>query len=109
MGLQSFPYDLQTQIPPGYIPINVPVQSYAPSISSHISQGSVHRLSNVFIPGYERSNRLELPNPASSSRQMIYLSPDLQGRISLKESINLKREEDIDRPLLLSLLPDQTL
>ena len=60
MGLQSFPYDLQTQIPPGYIPINVPVQSYAPSISSHISQGSVHRLSNVFIPGYERSNRLEL-------------------------------------------------
>ena len=40
---------------------------------------------------------------------MIYLSPDLQGRISLKESINLKREEDIDRPLLLSLLPDQTL
>ena len=40
---------------------------------------------------------------------MIYLSPDLQGRISQKESINLKREEDIDRPLLLSLLPDQTL
>ena len=40
---------------------------------------------------------------------MIYLSPDLQGRISLKESINLKREEDIDRPLLLTLLPDQTL
>ena len=76
MGLQSFPYDLQTQIPPGYIPINVPVQSYAPSISSHISQGSVHRLSNVFIPGYERSNRLELPNPASSSRQIIPLEPD---------------------------------
>ena len=70
MGLQSFAYDLQTQVPPGYIPINVPVQSYAPSISSHISQGSVHRLSNVFIPGYERSNRLELPNPASSSRQI---------------------------------------
>ena len=76
MGLQSFAYDLQTQIPPGYIPINVPVQSYAPSISSHISQGSVHRLSNVFIPGYERSNRLELPNPASSSRQIIPLEPD---------------------------------
>ena len=36
IGLQSFTYDLQTQIPPGYIPINVPVQSYAPSISSHI-------------------------------------------------------------------------
>ena len=76
MGLQSFAYDLQTQIPPGYIPINVPVKSYAPSISSHISQGSVHRLSNVFIPGYERSNRLELPNPASSSRQIIPLEPN---------------------------------
>ena len=109
----------------------MPVQSYAPSISSHISHGSVHRLSNVFIPGYERSDRLELPNTASSSRQIIPLepdfsqvsdlsvmieppnsndlSPDLQGRISQKESINLKREEDIDRPLLLSLLPDQTL
>ena len=76
MGLQLLAYDLQTQIPPGYIPINVPVQSYAPSISSHISQGSVHRLSNVFIPGYERSDRLELPNPASSSRQIIPLEPD---------------------------------
>ena len=76
IGLQSFAYDLQTQIPPGYIPINVPVQSYAPSISSHISHGSVHRLSNVLIPGYERSERLELPNPASSSRQIIPLEPD---------------------------------
>ena len=76
IGLQSFAYDLQTQIPPGYIPINMPVQSYAPSISSHISHGSVHRLSNVFIPGYERSDRLELPNPASSSRQIIPLKPD---------------------------------
>ena len=54
----------------------MPVQSYAPSISSHISHGSVHRLSNVFIPGYERSDRLELPNPASSSRQIIPLEPD---------------------------------
>ena len=76
IGLPSFAYDLQTQIPPGYIPINVPVQSYAPSISSHISHGSVHRLSNVLIPGYERSERLELPNPASSSRQIIPLEPD---------------------------------
>ena len=76
IGLQSFAYDLQTQIPPGYIPINVPVQSYSPSISSHISHGSVHRLSNVLIPGYERSERLELPNPASSSRQIIPLEPD---------------------------------
>ena len=76
IGLQLFAYDLQTQIPPGYIPINVPVQSYAPSISSHISHGSVHRLSNVLIPGYERSERLELPNPASSSRQIIPLEPD---------------------------------
>ena len=110
----------------------MPVQSYAPSISSHISHGSVRRLSNVLIPGYERSERLELPNPASYSRQiiplepdfspvsdpsvmmslliqLIYLSPDLLGRISQKESINLKREEDIDRPLLLFLLLDQTL
>ena len=54
----------------------MPVQSYAPSISSHISHGSVHRLSNVFIPGYKRSDRLELPNPASSSRQIIPLEPD---------------------------------
>ena len=76
IGLQSFAYDLQTQIPPGYIPINVPVQSYAQSISSHISHGSVRRLSNVLIPGYERSERLELPNPASSSRQIIPLEPD---------------------------------
>ena len=76
IGLQSFAYDLQTQILPGYIPINVPVQSYAPSISSHISHGSVHRLSYVLIPGYERSERLELPNPASSSRQIIPLETD---------------------------------
>ena len=76
IGLQSFAYDLQTQIPPGYLPINVPVQSYAPSISSHISHGSVHRLSNVLIPGYDCSERLELPNPASSSRQIIPLEPD---------------------------------
>ena len=54
----------------------MPVQSYAPSISSHISHGSVHRLSNVFIPGYKRSDRIELPNPASSSRQIIPLEPD---------------------------------
>ena len=54
----------------------MPVQSYAPSISSHISHGNVHRLSNVLIPGYERSERLELPNPASSSRQIIPLEPD---------------------------------
>ena len=54
----------------------MPVQSYAPSISSHISHCSVHRLSNVLIPGYERSERLELPNPASSSRQIIPLEPD---------------------------------
>ena len=54
----------------------MPVQSYAPSISSHISHGSVHRLSNVLIPEYERSERLELPNPASSSRQIIPLEPD---------------------------------
>ena len=76
IGLQSFAYDPQTQIPPGYIPINVPIQSNAPSISSHISHGSVRRLSNVLIPGYERSERLELPNPASSSRQIIPLEPD---------------------------------
>ena len=74
--VSRFAYDLQTQIPPGYIPINVPIQSYAPSISSHISHGSVRRLSNVLIPGYERSERLELPNPATSSKQIIPLEPD---------------------------------
>ena len=41
ISFQSFAYDLQTQIPPGYISINVPIQSYAPSISSHVSHGSV--------------------------------------------------------------------
>ena len=54
----------------------MPVQNYAPSISSHISHGSVHRLANVLIPGYDRSERLELPNPASSSRQIIPLELD---------------------------------
>ena len=49
MGLQSFAYDLQTQIPPGYIPINVPVQSYAPSISSHISQVSTDYPMSLFL------------------------------------------------------------
>ena len=100
MGLQSFAYDLQTQIPPGYIPINVPVQSYAPSISSHISQGSVHRLSNVFIPGYERSDRLELPNPASSSRQIIPLEPDFSQVSDLSVMIEPPNSNDlsISRP-----------
>ena len=110
----------------------MPVQSYAPSISSHISHGSVHRLSNVLIPGLERSYRLELPNPASSSRQIIPLEPDFSqvsdpsvmieppnsndlsiSRPSKKDQSKRehksKREEDMDRPLLLSLLPDQTL
>ena len=76
ISFQSFAYDLQTQIPPGYFPINVPIQNYAPSISSHISHGSVHRLPNVIIPGYEHSERSEFPNPATSSKQIIPLEPD---------------------------------
>ena len=95
IGLQSFAYDLQ--IPPGYIPINVPVQSYAPSISSHISHGSVHRLSNVLIPGYERSDRLELPNPASSSRQIIPLEPDFS-QVSDPSEPPISNDLSISRP-----------
>ena len=100
IGLPSFAYDLQTQIPPGYIPINVPVQSYAPSISSHISHGSVHRLSNVLIPGYECSDRLELPNAASSSRQIIPLEPDFSQVSDLSVMIEPPNSNDlsISRP-----------
>ena len=76
ISFQSFAYDLQTQIPSSYLPINVPIQNYAPSISSHISHGSVRRLPNVIFPGYEHSERSEFPNPATSSKQIIPLEPD---------------------------------
>ena len=76
ISFQAFAYDLQTQIPPGYLPINVPIQNYAPFINSHISHGSVRRLPNVIIPGYEHSERSEFPNSATSSKQIIPLEPD---------------------------------
>ena len=73
---QSFAYDFQTQFTPGYSPVNVPLQNYAPSISSHVSHGSIRRLPNVHIPGYEHSEMSEFPNPATSSKQIIPLEPD---------------------------------
>ena len=63
---QSFAYDFQ----------NMPLQNYAPSISSHVSHGSICRLPNVHTPGYEHSEMSEFPNPATSSKQLIPLEPD---------------------------------
>ena len=63
---QSFAYDFQ----------NVPLQNYAPSISSHVSHGCIHRQPNVHTPGYEHSEMSEFPNPATSSKQLIPLEPD---------------------------------
>ena len=54
----------------------MPLQNYAPSISSHVSQGSIRRLPNVHTPGYEHSEMPEFPNPATSSKQIIQLEPD---------------------------------
>ena len=67
---------------------------------SHISHGSVHRLSNVLIPGYERSERLELPNPASSSRQINPLEPDFSQVSDLSVMIEPPNSNDlsISRP-----------
>ena len=65
-----------TQFIPGYSPVNVPLQNYAPSISSHVSHGSIRRLPNVHTPGYELSEISEFPNPATSSKQLIPLEPD---------------------------------
>ena len=84
ISYQSFAYDLQTQFVPVYLPVNVPVQNYAPSISSHVSHGSGRRLPNVHTPGYEHSERPgyehaerpEFPNPATSSKQLLPLEPD---------------------------------
>ena len=54
----------------------MPLQNYAPSISSHVSHDSIRRLSNVHIPGYEHSEISEFLNPATSSKQLIPLEPD---------------------------------
>ena len=53
----------------------MPLQNYAPSISSHVSHSSIHRLPNVHTPGYEHSEMSEFPNPATSSKQLIPLEP----------------------------------
>ena len=114
-----------------YSPVNVPLQTYAPSVRSHVSNGSISGLPNIHHSGYEHSEVTEFPNPATSSKQLIPLEPDfsqmsdpsvmmilltlltilrldLHGRNSPEETINQKREEDIDRLLLLPLL-DQPL
>ena len=59
---QSFAYDFQNQFIPGYSPVSVPLQNYAPSISSHVSHGTINRLPNVHTPGYEHSEMSESPN-----------------------------------------------
>ena len=77
---QSFTYDFQipitNQFISGYSPVNVPQQTYAPSVSSHVSQGSTRRLPNIHHSGYEHSEVTEFPNPATSSKQLIPLEPD---------------------------------
>ena len=60
----------------------MPLQNYAPSISSHVSHGSVRRLPNIYTPGYEpysgyeHSEMSEFLNPATCSKQLIPLEPD---------------------------------
>ena len=54
----------------------MPLQNYAPSISSHVSHGSIRRLPNVHTPRYEHSE-MSVPNPATSSKQLIPLEPDV--------------------------------
>ena len=54
-----------------YSPINLP-----PSISSHVSHGSIRRLPYLHTPGYEHAEMSEFPNPATSSKQLIPLEPD---------------------------------
>ena len=97
ISFQSFAYDLQTQLPSGYLPINMPLQNYAPSISSHISHGSVRRLPNVIIPGYEHSERSEFPNPATSSKQLIPLEPDFSQISDLSVMIDPPNSTDISQ------------
>ena len=79
---QSLTSDFQTPITnqfiSGYSPVNVPQQTYAPSVSSHVSQGSTRRPPNIHHSGYEHSEVKEFPNPATSSKQLIPLEPDLQ-------------------------------
>ena len=54
----------------------MPQQTYAPSVSSHVSHGSTRRLPNIHHSGYEHSEVTEFPNPATSSKQLIPLEPD---------------------------------
>ena len=73
----------------------MPIQNYAPSISSHISHGSVRRQPNVIIPGYEHSERSEFPNPATSSKQIIPLEPDFSQISDLSVMIDPPNSTDI--------------
>ena len=52
---QSFAYDFQT-IYSWLFTSQVPLQNYAPSVSSHVSHGSIRRLPDVHAPGYEHWN-----------------------------------------------------
>ena len=97
ISYQSFAYDLQTQFVPGYLPGSVPVQNYAPSISSHVSNGSGRRLSNVHTPGYEHSESPAFPNPATSSKQFIPLKPDFSQISDPSVMIDLPDSTDISQ------------
>ena len=54
----------------------MPQQTYAPSVSSHVSHGSTRRLPNIHHSGHEHSEVTEFQDPATSSKQLIPLEPD---------------------------------
>ena len=72
---QSFTYDFQSpltnQFISGYSQVNVPQQTNAPSVSSHVSQGSTCRLPNIHHSGYEHSEVKRVPK-SSHFFQTIY-------------------------------------
>ena len=75
----------------------MPLQNYAPSISSHVSHGSGRRLPNVHTPGYEHSERPEFPKPATSSKQLIPLEPDFSQISDPSVMIDLPNSTDVSQ------------
>ena len=51
-------------------------QTYAPSVSSYVSQSSTRRLPKIHLSGYEHSEVKEFPNPVTSSKQLTPRQPD---------------------------------
>ena len=78
---QSFAYDFQ----------NVPLQNYAPSISSHLSQGSIRRLLDM------NTLKCQFPNPATSSKQLIPLEPDFSQMSDPSVMINPPISTDVSQ------------